>query len=162
VGAGTSTITASQAGNSNYNAATSVDQTLTVNRKALTITPDSGQKKVKGASDPTFAYGQTGLVGGDSISGLLSRDAGESVGTYNITQGTITDANNPNYSVSFTTGVTFLVYGPIAGERRRDPAGWQHGLQDPEEHPALQRQPARLERRKPDDESSLSRPWPAA
>ncbi|MGN6341913.1 MAG: beta strand repeat-containing protein [Ginsengibacter sp.] len=38
VGAGSTTITASQAGNDNYNAATNVDQTLTVNKAEQTIT----------------------------------------------------------------------------------------------------------------------------
>jgi hypothetical protein len=87
--------------------------TGTITPKALSITADSNQKKVKGTSDPTFTYSSSGLVSGDSIVGSLSRDAGESVGTYNITQGTITDGNNPNYSITYT-GATFLIYGPIA------------------------------------------------
>jgi hypothetical protein len=113
VGAGTSTITASQAGDANFNPAPSVDQTLTVNRKALSITADSGQYKVKGAADPTFTYMQTGLVGGDSISGVLSRSAGETPGSYAITQGALTNANNPNYDITFTSA-QFVIAGPLA------------------------------------------------
>jgi MBG domain (YGX type)/Cadherin-like beta sandwich domain len=114
VAAGSTTITASQAGNSNYDAAPDATQTLTVNRKAVTVTPDSGQYKIKGASDPTFTYGTSGLVTGDSLAGTLSRNSGESAGSYAITQGTVTNANNPNYNITFTTGVNFVIAGALA------------------------------------------------
>ncbi len=121
VGAGSSTITASQGGDSNYNAAPSQQQTLTVNQKAINVTAASGQKKVKGTADPTFTYSSDPLVGGDSFSGALSRTAGESVGTYPMTQGSLTAG--PNYSITFT-GATFLIYGPrAAGDAATRPAG---------------------------------------
>lgn len=52
VGAGTATITASQAGDSNYNAATDVTQTLTVNKANQTITWGNISNKTFG--DPDF------------------------------------------------------------------------------------------------------------
>ena len=44
VGAGTTTITASQAGNSTYSAAANVQQTLTINKKNLVIVADNKTK----------------------------------------------------------------------------------------------------------------------
>ncbi|WP_083629615.1 ELWxxDGT repeat protein [Tenacibaculum agarivorans] len=100
VGVGTTTITASQAGNGNYNAATNVTQTLTVNQKAITVTPDIRQSKVFGTSDPNLTYTiiSGNLVDSDILSGDLTRKVGENVGFYSIQQGTLT---NPNYNISF-------------------------------------------------------------
>jgi hypothetical protein len=61
VGIGTSTITASQAGNSNYNAATSVDRSLTVDKANQTITFPSLSAKSPGNAD--FNPGATASSG---------------------------------------------------------------------------------------------------
>jgi subtilisin family serine protease/formylglycine-generating enzyme required for sulfatase activity len=98
-GAGTTTITASQAGNSQYYAAPSIQQTLTVNPKPLVIVADAITKMI-GASDPALTYTTTGLVAGSIVSGVLVREAGESVGSYAITQGSLTAG--ANYSIQFT------------------------------------------------------------
>ena len=105
VGAGTTTITASQSGNSQYSPAPNVQQALTVNKKTLLITADNKSKEA-GQSDPLLTYTTSGLLSGSSVTGALSRSAGESVGTYNINQGTITAGNN--YAISFTQG-TFTI-----------------------------------------------------
>ena len=105
VGAGTATITASQGGNSTYSAAANLQQTLTVNKKNLVIVADNKTKEI-GQSDPILTYTSFGLLSGSSITGALSRSTGESVGTYNINQGTITAGNN--YAISFTQG-TFTI-----------------------------------------------------
>ncbi len=99
--AGTATITASQAGNANYNAATDVPKTLTVNKKAIAITADA-KTKVYGAADPALTYQITSgsLVGTDAFTGTLTRDAGEAVNTYAIKQGTL--ALNSNYTLTYT------------------------------------------------------------
>ncbi|WP_433763885.1 MBG domain-containing protein [Flavobacterium ginsenosidimutans] len=65
---------------------------FTTQKYTLTITADAGQTKVYGTTDPVFDYKYLGLANGDApsiITGLLSRDAGENVGTYNIKLGTI-------------------------------------------------------------------------
>ncbi len=82
------------------------------NATALSVTPRSitvlanAQSKVYGAADPALTYtvGGNGLVNGDTLSGLLSRTAGENVigGGYAIGQGSITNTNNPNYAISYT------------------------------------------------------------
>lgn len=107
--AGTYQVIASIASDANYEAASSSPLAFTINPKALTITPNSGQFKIKGASDPTLTYSQSGLISGDSITGALSRVAGEGAGLYPITQNTLTAGTN--YSISFTSGVNFIIAG---------------------------------------------------
>src|SRR5450756_74222 len=79
----------------------------TVGQKALTVTATAGQSKTYGAADPTFAYTfAPALVGSDVMSGALSRATGENVGTYAITQGTLTAGTN--YTITFVSS-TFSV-----------------------------------------------------
>ncbi|KAB1155646.1 hypothetical protein F7018_11630, partial [Tenacibaculum aiptasiae] len=106
VGAGSTTITANQAGNTNYNTA-SVQQTLTVGKKAIEITADA-KTKVYGDADPAFTYTVTNgsLVGSDAFTGSLARATGEAQGNYGITQGTL--ALNSNYDVTFV-GANFYI-----------------------------------------------------
>ncbi len=68
------------------------------------------KSKFVGQSDPPLTYAtgcptgmsaDCGLVSGETLAGSLSRDAGEAVGSYAILQGTVTDANNPNYAIDF-------------------------------------------------------------
>jgi hypothetical protein len=85
---------------------------LTVNRKAITVTAD-GKVKARGTIDPAFTYVATGLVGSDTLSGALARNAGETAGSYPITQGTLTDANNPNYTITYASA-NLIIAGPFA------------------------------------------------
>lgn len=88
--------------------ATSVAANLSVDPLEVTITPDSGAMKLYGDADPalTFAYSPA-LIGTDSFTGDLSRAAGEIVGIYEISLGTL--AVNSNYQLSVTPGVTFEI-----------------------------------------------------
>lgn len=95
--------------------------TFEIFRRPVTVTPNSGQYKTYGSSDPSsFAYtvaitpGYEGLTGDAqvtnySLTGALIRAEGENVGAYPIYQGTVTDDNNPNYAVTFTEGVTYAI-----------------------------------------------------
>ena len=106
--------------NSNF-AVTATRGTFEIFRRPVTVTPNSGQYKTYGSSDPSsFAYtvaitpGYEGLTGDAqvtnySLTGALTREAGENVGSYEIYQGTVTDDNNPNYAITFTEGVTYAV-----------------------------------------------------
>ena len=71
---------------------------FTINPKALTITAEA-KSKVYGDDDPALTYTSEGLVGSDVITGALSRDTGEDVGTYAINQNTLTAGSN--YSISY-------------------------------------------------------------
>src|SRR5439155_13430065 len=84
--------------------------------------------KIYGAGDPTLTYGFTpALVGTDTFSGALARDAGTNVGVYNITQGSL--VLNPNYALVFTGGVQFeikkltVTVTPTAGQYKIYGAG---------------------------------------
>ncbi|MEQ8713714.1 MAG: MBG domain-containing protein [Cyclobacteriaceae bacterium] len=101
VGLGEATITASQVGNANYNAAMVVEQSLTIVPRPITVAA-SVQSKTYGDADPELTYrilGETLLFEGESFSGSLQREAGEDVGTYTIQQGSLTLGDN--YDISF-------------------------------------------------------------
>ena len=105
-------ITLDTASEVNYQlAATTVSVAGTITRRPVTITPDPGQKKEEGQADPTLTYTVTSgsVVAGETLQGALSRAAGEAVGNYAITQGTLTNDLNPNYDISFTGNVTFEI-----------------------------------------------------
>ena len=71
---------------------------LTIIPKNITVTADT-QTKVYGEADPELTYQVNGLVGDDMLAGSLEREAGEDVGEYAITQGTLA---NSNYKINFT------------------------------------------------------------
>ena len=69
----------------------------TIAKAALTVTPNSGQSKSYGTTpDPVLAYTSTGTVTGETAAfdGALSREAGEDVGQYDITLGTLAMMNH--------------------------------------------------------------------
>jgi pectin methylesterase-like acyl-CoA thioesterase len=91
--------------------ATSSTATLTVNPLAITVTP-AGKTKVYGSADPALTYTfAPALIGSDTFSGALARAAGENVGSYAITQGTL--SLNANYSITFIA-TSNLVITPLA------------------------------------------------
>jgi hypothetical protein len=99
--AGTYTLTASGAVNPNYTIAYNTG-TLTIKPAVLHISAQA-QTKQFGAADPTFTYTTSGYVNGDNsnvFTGSLSRAAGENVGTYAITQGTLSAGGN--YTLDYT------------------------------------------------------------
>jgi hypothetical protein len=72
---------------------------LTITAKTLTVTADA-KTKVYGSNDPAFTYATSGLKSGDSLSGSLTRDSGENVGTHAIRLGTL---GNTNYTITFNS-----------------------------------------------------------
>ena len=84
-----------------------VGANFTITPKQITVTANAGQTKIYGDADPTsFAYTLSApLVGNDVISGALTRVAGESVGSYAISQGTLT---NTNYIITYV-GSNFTI-----------------------------------------------------
>lgn len=80
----------------------------TITPKPVTITPNSGQSRIFGTTDPVLTFTVApALIAGDNTSGALSRAPGTSIGTYLISLGTL--SAGANYSVTFTTGVTFAI-----------------------------------------------------
>ncbi len=117
-GAGTVTVTASQAGNNNFAAAAPLAQSFTVAKAVLTVTASNATRAV-GAPDPSFTYTITGYVNGDT-SAVVSGSVAESTtatptsgaGTYLIsfsTQGLVA----ANYSFNYVDGT--LTVTAVAG-----------------------------------------------
>ncbi len=74
--------------------------TVTINKKNVTVTPNAGQSKIYGNTDPTFEYDTTPMVSGDTLNGNLSRALGENKGEYAFTLGTLA---NSNYNIALAT-----------------------------------------------------------
>ena len=133
VGVGSATVTATQSGNLAYNAAPSIDRTVTVSAKNLTVI------NITVTKDPTtgvltFSGGQlVGVVGSDDVridlsgltgtadssgnvtldSGALAALLGSKAGNYTLTQPTglqVTSHVKSNQTISAPSGVS-VVYG---------------------------------------------------
>jgi lipopolysaccharide export system protein LptA len=111
-GSGNCVLVASQSGNAGYSAAANVSRTVAAKPRPVTVAADA-QSKTYGAADPALTYQVTAgsLVGGDSFGGGLARDAGGSVGQYDITQGTL--ALNSNYDLSFVGAKLTITARPV-------------------------------------------------
>jgi hypothetical protein len=72
--------------------------TLEVTKKPLTIMADI-KLKAYGEDDPALTYTSEGLINDDVITGSLTREAGEDVGTYAIYQGGVTAGTN--YAITY-------------------------------------------------------------
>ncbi len=114
IGVGTASISANQAGNSGYNAAAAVSQTLTVNQKGLTISGVGAADKVYNGSSAAVITGTpayVGLVNGETFSvtgtGVASfSDAEVGIGkTVNFSGYT---APSANYSITQPTATATI------------------------------------------------------
>lgn len=75
-----------------------------INPKRITVTADN-LKKIVGGADPVLTYTANGLVGEDTLSGIVvKRKAGEKVGTYAI-KVSQKKGSNPNYRITFKKGI---------------------------------------------------------
>ena len=96
---GTLNVTA-KAENKNYEDVT-VDYTLTVKHRKVTVTGNNGNK-VYGEADPELTATVAGTVGKDKVTYTVAREAGEDVGTYPITPSG--DEIQGNYKVTYVAG----------------------------------------------------------
>ena len=86
--------------------------TANIARRTITVTADA-QTKEYGDADPTltFTIGGLGLAAGETVSdvftGALQRDPGEDVGTYAVSQGSLTA--NDNYEITTFTGADLRI-----------------------------------------------------
>ena len=116
VGAGTSTITVSQAGNDGYFPAANVARTLTVNKAALTIRVRD-TTKVQGEVNPPFTITYTGFVLGETSANLTSPVVVSTLATTNSAAGYYTltpdGAATNNYNITYINGR--LTIFPVTG-----------------------------------------------
>lgn len=85
---------------------TFVAGSLEITPRPITVTADPASKEF-GESDPVLTASSDDLVGGDELTGSVTRESGENVGTYAITAGTI--GAGPNYSVTSFQTETFEI-----------------------------------------------------
>ena len=106
--AGNYEVIASIAGSTNINAAELSLGTYRILPKSINVTPTAGQNKIYGQPDPQFAYTLSStLAAGDTMTGALTRPAGENVGAYAIALGTLTAGSN--YTLSLSGSVSFTI-----------------------------------------------------
>jgi gliding motility-associated-like protein len=109
--AGSTVITASQAGNASYNAALNVPQTLTINTRALTITAANRSKTYGDAvSFAGTEFSSAGLVNGNTVSAVILNSTGAAAtatvagSTYPIVATAATGTGLNNYSITYVNG----------------------------------------------------------
>ncbi|EJL36294.1 filamentous hemagglutinin family N-terminal domain containing protein [Caulobacter sp. AP07] len=98
------------AGSGNYVLASTsaTGQIGQITQLALAITAND-QTKNRNDADPKLTYVAGPLIAGDSLTGDLTRDVGETVGTYGITKGTLSAGGN--YAIAFKPAVFTILLG---------------------------------------------------
>ncbi len=95
---------------SNYAISFATDNNaITINRRPVNVTADAKTKEY-GSADPALTFvaetqsSGRGMLGSETLSGALTRVAGETVlgGPYDIEQGGVTNTANGNYAISYT------------------------------------------------------------
>ncbi len=98
--------------NSNYNTYF-MGADFEITQKSITVTADPNQTKYYGEANPAYTYTYTGtLASGDNFSGALTRESGETVGTYNILQGSLWIS--PNYIIIYNGDMFEILQGEIS------------------------------------------------
>ncbi|MES2265635.1 MAG: cadherin-like beta sandwich domain-containing protein [Bacteroidota bacterium] len=87
---------------------------LTIGKRDITINAYA-QNVPYGDADPAISYSTTGntLVNGDTFTGALGRAAGTAIGTYAITQNTLTISNSNSYNLTFNSAAYNIIPRPI-------------------------------------------------
>lgn len=95
-------------GDANHNDSAKATVSVNIAKAPLTVMADAKIKSY-GDENPTLTYTAEGLLGGDTLTGALtgalSREEGENVGSYAITLGTL---SADNYTISFD-GADFTI-----------------------------------------------------
>ena len=95
----------------NYAIHNVTNATGVITSRPITITVDAGQTKVYGEANPgsyTYTLTSGSLAAGDTFSGSLARDAGESVGTYAINKSSLTIVEGGSSNEEVNYAVTFV------------------------------------------------------
>ncbi len=119
---GANTVYVRVAGDSNHNNSDSVQSSVNINKRSVTVTADNKGKRY-GEAMPALTYtiGATGVTGENAgVTGSLATEANASsnVGTYSIKKGTLDLANNgsfdkSNYKMYFVTGTLIITKAPV-------------------------------------------------
>ncbi|HET7169794.1 MAG TPA: YDG domain-containing protein, partial [Candidatus Limnocylindrales bacterium] len=100
-------MTAEYSGATGFAASTSPAILQVITPKDVVITPHASQAKVYGTPDPTLTFTNNGGLGAGAFSGSLGRAAGDDVGSYAISLGSLSAGANYNLNmVSATFAIT--------------------------------------------------------
>lgn len=122
-GAGSCTVTASQAGNADYAAAPDVQQSFSIARLAVTVTAANQQKlRRQTLSLGTAAFTTSPLVGSDSITSVTLTSAGTpaaaAAGSYPIVPSAAVaggSTNLQNYAITYVNGTLAVLNAGLVG-----------------------------------------------
>lgn len=90
-----------------YTLSPTVTTTANITSRAITLTADAKTKSY-GNADPAFTYTVSpAMIGSDGFTGSLSRDPGESLGTYRINQGTLSAGSN--YTITYASAYLTII-----------------------------------------------------
>ncbi len=79
-----------------------------ISTKKITIAPNDGTKHIE-MDDPLLSYTADGIIAGDSLVGIsLTREKGETLGSYKITA-EVEEGANPNYQININGEGTFVI-----------------------------------------------------
>ncbi len=133
-GAGSVTIQGSQGGNSDFNAASSVQQTFVVSPATLTIKADDATRNY-GAANPAFSAAVSGFVNGETLasSGVtgtpgfatVASEISAVLGSPYMVMPTVGTMSAANYTFIFVPGVLSITKAPllVTGDNATRPYG---------------------------------------
>ncbi len=112
---------------SNY-AITYADGGLTVNARPITVTANA-QTKTYGDANPALTFTTSSLGAGAAVLGSLGTGADDTtgIGSYAITAGSVTNANNPNYAITYAGADLTINARPITLTYTADAAQTVYG-----------------------------------
>lgn len=116
-GTGNCVLSASQAGNANYDPVTLNPLiTITIKKKQLSVTPDN-QTRIYGDPNPALTVSYNGFVGTDNVSVLTKLPTLTTTATQNSNVGTYTisaaGATSGNYSFKYNPGTLEITQRPL-------------------------------------------------
>lgn len=115
VGAGNTTITATQAGNNDWLAAAPVSRTFTVSKAQLTVTADN-KSKVTGTANPTLTGTFSGFVRNEGPAVLTTPVVYQTTATVNSPAGrypiTPSGGTSQNYNIRLVNGILTVTHKP--------------------------------------------------
>jgi uncharacterized delta-60 repeat protein len=107
IGAGTVTLRASQLGDANYTAATSVERSFTVAPAPLTVTA-ANQSRVYGAANPALTFAYAGFVNNDTAASLTAAPTASTTAAISSAPGvypiTLSGGSAANYALTLVNG----------------------------------------------------------
>lgn len=92
-----------------------VEIPFSITRAVLTISPEPNQEKYMGEKDPVFSYTVKGLLEGDALSGELTRQSGEDVGSYAFLTDGFVAADHYRLRIASDAPVFTILPAPAVG-----------------------------------------------